>query len=306
MSTQLTQTTFKAIEEKFISLTDKDTFIKEASFALQAANKNKQLLNCDQQTVVQALMNVANIGLTLNPVSKLAYLVPRYNSVTRKVECCLEPSYQGLVKLITDTGGVTQVYCYPVYDGDEFDETLGSEPKIIHRPKRKTTNITHVYAIAVFPDGKQQFEIMTKEDVEDIRSVSSSYKAFKEGKIKSCVWVDHESEMYRKTVVRRLCKYLPKTDKWERVSQAINLDEQDYAITMYQESTMETLLINANISPEESQELYRELPTMSRNRAEKMISYLRQNQVEPMQAHGNPSVTDAANELGKVMNNPDK
>jgi len=283
---------FKNIEQKFISLTDKETFIKEASYLLQAVNKNKQLAKCDRISVIESLMNVANIGLTLNPVSKLAYLVPRWNSSDNKTECCLEPSYQGLVKLLTDTGSVRSIYSYVVYEGDEFEEVLGTRPEIIHKPKRQSKNIIMVYAVAVLPNGSQQIEVMSKTEVEEIREYSSSYQSYKNGKIKTCIWITNESEMYRKTVIRRICKYLPKSDKWERINNAINLDEQDYTITSRQENQIETLLLSSNISPEESQQLYRDKSYMNRIEAEKCIKYLKDNQIDNIAAGNNYSQTD--------------
>jgi len=103
MSNELTlKDQFKLIEDRFVALTNADTFTKECSFALQHFGKNSYLNGSTTESKLQAVMNVAQVGLTLNPVLKLAYLVPRFSN--GKVECFLEPSYQGLVKLVTDTG----------------------------------------------------------------------------------------------------------------------------------------------------------------------------------------------------------
>ena len=99
---------------------------------------------------------------------------------------------------------ISQIYAHPVYEGDEFEYSLGMHQDIIHKPKNKTRNITGVYAVAVLPNGQMQAEVMEREEIDDIRAMSESYKAFKAGKIKSCVWEDHYSEMARKTVIRRL------------------------------------------------------------------------------------------------------
>src|ERR1043166_7788210 len=82
---------------------DEAAFAREISFAIQLSIKNPYLKECDQTSVLRAIMNVAQIGLTLNPVSKYAFLVPRYNSQARVLECVLEPSYIGLAKLLTDS-----------------------------------------------------------------------------------------------------------------------------------------------------------------------------------------------------------
>ena len=60
-------------------------------------------------------------------------------------------------------------------------------------------------------------EVMFKNDIEKIRksskSASSSYSP----------WTTHYEEMARKTVIRRLCKYLPSSPE---LNQAVILDEK--------------------------------------------------------------------------------
>jgi recombination protein RecT len=90
---------------------DKVTVMKEISFALQHISKNKSLEKCSPESKLKSVVNISQIGLTLNPVAKEAYLVPRWNSVSGGMECCLEPSYVGLIKLLTDAGSVTSVVC---------------------------------------------------------------------------------------------------------------------------------------------------------------------------------------------------
>jgi len=103
---------FNKIEPRFIELSDQKTFAKECSFAMQHFAKNDYLDKATIESKLQAVLNVAQVGLTLNPVLKLAYLVPRFENGA--VKCFLEPSYQGLVKLITDTGSAKNVTCHPV------------------------------------------------------------------------------------------------------------------------------------------------------------------------------------------------
>jgi len=172
------------IKEKALSLMEKTEFIRECGFALQAVNASKQLLNADKTSIMQAVYNVALTGLTLNPVLKQAYLVPRY--INGKTVAVLEPSYQGLTKLITDTGSVKNIYAYPVYKEDDFEVTMGTRIQILHKPRFASKDILHFYAVAILPDGSTQFEVMTADQVNEIRERSESYKAFKEGKITKC------------------------------------------------------------------------------------------------------------------------
>ena len=52
------------------------TWAEESQFALQAIQKNDKLAQCMAHTVQNAIINVASVGLTLNPAMGYAYLVP--------------------------------------------------------------------------------------------------------------------------------------------------------------------------------------------------------------------------------------
>lgn len=294
---------FNAIKPRFIDLTNPETYEKEISFALQHINKNPTLNKATTESKLEAVMNIAQVGLTLNPVLKLAYLVPRseYNGKEWVTKACLEPSYQGLCKLVTDTGSAKQIYAQLVYNGDDFEITLGTSPEVIHKPKFKSKEIIGVYMVAVLNDGLKHVEFMDLEDLNDIRGRSESYKAYKANKIKSCVWASDFGEMARKTVIRRGVKYLPKTDLWEKLGHAIELENSDYGITDAQQDKIESLLLTASITHEAQQELFRELPIMSANRASEVIEYLIDNQVDPITSGHNYNQTEIKNKINKEI-----
>lgn len=228
----------------------KEDVLKEVSFALQIINKSAQLQKASQESKQSAVLNIAQTGLTLNPVMKLAYLVPRWDSQTRSTICCLEPSYQGLVKLLTDTGSIEAVNAQLVYEFDEFEMNAAEfDNPIHHKPKPfgDRGKLIGVYAIALLPSGAKQAETMSVEQLYEIRERSESYKAFKAGKIKSCVWTTDEGEMMRKTVVRRIVKYLPKSENYEKVSKVIELDERDYKPSESYKTYVAELLASADI-----------------------------------------------------------
>lgn len=297
--TKLKQGIESSIGERFAQLTSKEDFQKELSFALQHIGKNPYLKKATFESNVQAVLNIAQTGLTLNPVMKFAYLVPRFQN--GQVETCLEPSYMGLCKLVTDTGSAKRIYAHPVFEGDEFEVSLGINMEIKHKPKFKTKNITHVYAVAILSDGAPMVEVMTLQDIEDIQERSESFKAYKAGKIKSCVWVSDFVEMSRKTVIRRLVKYLPKTEMWEHLSNAINLDETDYKATDGQIQFVESLLMNVALDHDEQAEIYREIPVMSQERANELIEYLQENQLDPIQSGNSYGQTDIKNKIANEI-----
>ena len=66
------------------------------------------------------------------------------------------------------------------------------------------------YAIAKLKDGGHAFEFMSRFQVEAIRDASQGWQqAVKYKKESSHPWAVHFPEMGRKTVIRRLAKYLP-------------------------------------------------------------------------------------------------
>lgn len=227
----------------------KDQVAKEISFAVQIINRSTQLQNATMESKQAAVLNVAQCGLTLNPVMKLAYLVPRWSK--EGTQAYLEPSYQGLVKLLTDTGSVETIQSQLVYSGDEFQVNSGDfQNPITHisNPFSATRgDIIGVYALAVLKSGNKQAETMSIDEVYKIRDTSESWKAYEAKKIKSCVWSDHEGEMIRKTVLRRIVKYLPKTDQWDKVANAIQLDESDYQASTAAKDYAHELLENSTI-----------------------------------------------------------
>ena len=50
---------FKAIQPRFVELTNEETFLKECSFALQHFNKNDFLAKSTTESKMEAVMNVA-------------------------------------------------------------------------------------------------------------------------------------------------------------------------------------------------------------------------------------------------------
>ena len=298
METAITIKTFEPIRDRFVKLTNEDTFNKEASFALQHLANNKYLAELDKNSIIQAVLNVSQTGLSLNPILKLAYLIPR------KGKCCLDVSYMGLVKLLTDTGSIKSVYAHPVYEGDEFEVILGTSTEIIHKPKFNTKLLQKVYAVSVLHDGSKQIEVMTASEINEIRDKSESYMAYVAKKIKSCIWVDNYSEMARKTVIKRIAKYLPKTDRMEQFAQAVHIDNQDYIISNEHANYLESLTETSVYDPETQEMLISKLHSgITTEEAETIKKDLMLNQRNPITSGTNYTQTDIKNHLKELSKN---
>lgn len=283
-----------------IKMIGEDTLTKEMSFALQAVNANSYLAKATHESVGKCIWNIALTGLTLNPVHQFAYITPR--SKNGQVEAILTPSYKGLVKLITDTGSVKSIYAHPVYKGDEFNVSLGTEQNITHNPAFSSKELTHVYAVALLRDGSKQIEVMSAEEINEIRECSDSYKAFKNGKAKSSIWNDYYGEMARKTVVKRITKYLPKTDQWNNVQEAIEIDNEDYAASDNQLDYIDRLIETSVYDETQIEHLRKRLAFgISHGDAKKMIDDLRLNQREPIASGDNYSQRQISDKIAKEV-----
>jgi recombination protein RecT len=111
--------------------------------------------------------------------------------------------YRGLIDLARRSGQISRIEAHPAYEKDRFKIQFGLNPILEHEPDLSGDPgpMILVYAVAELRDGTKQVEVMTKKQVDGIRARS---KAGKSGP-----WVTDYDEMAKKTVVRRLCKYLP-------------------------------------------------------------------------------------------------
>jgi recombination protein RecT len=168
-----------------------------AGVALNQVNTNPALLKCTQQSLFKCLLQLGQIGL--EPDGRRAHLVP-YGK-----ECTLLIDYKGLVELALRNGDVARIHADVVYESEiENKDFIYNRGKVeVHNkslmPDRG--NVVAVYAEVEFKNGTAKAEVMTREEVEKIRADS---KAGKNGP-----WVNHWNEMAKKTVFRRLAKWLP-------------------------------------------------------------------------------------------------
>ncbi len=314
---QLTTSSFNPIKERFLQLKSEENFIKEISFAMQIVQGNSMLKRADADSVLECVINLAQTDLSLNPVLKLAYLIPFNHKTGEKkggndvwiVKCRVEPSYQGLVKLVTDTGSAQSVYSHVVFEGDTFETSLGTSVEITHKPKYKSKTVTHVYAVGVLAQGFKQVQVMTLEEIEKIRDeMSESHKAFKDEKktfVNHSIWDDHFEEMAKKTVIKRLVKYLPKTNMWDKLGQAIKLDNMDYKATDAQINMIDGLIFGAQITPEQLEELNYEVSCgLTRDRASELINELTAAQGDPIEKGENYNPGDATDKVAEKLDDP--
>lgn len=183
---------------------------------------NPALYDCTQLSVFKSIMLAAQLGLDCSGATHEAWIVPFKNKDTGNKEGTLIPGYQGLIKLARRSGTIASIFAYCVYSKDKFRRTLGLNPTIEHEPcdEADRGKLVGVYAVAKMRDGTIQYEYMTTAEVQKIRNMSRAKNAM--------AWTDHFDEMSRKTVIRRLCKFLDLSPEDKRA--IIDLDRSEYQI----------------------------------------------------------------------------
>lgn len=205
------------------------TWEKESMFAMQLLTRNTLLQKCEPHSIRDAVVNIASIGLSLNPALKHCALIPRYNNQLKVYECHCDPMYQGLIAISTDGGAVISVRAEVVRDRDREDGNFkyyaGTEPGIAHTPdpfmsEEMRGEVIGAYAVAEIRGSKHPHcTFMSIEEIENVRDKSEMWKKNKAGP-----WKDWFVEMAKKTVIKRAQKTWPKgTGRLEKAVQLAHI-----------------------------------------------------------------------------------
>ena len=183
--------------------TDVDRIIK---LAIIEAAKNERLVQCSPVSIYLALAKACELNLVAGGSLSRASLIPMWSSKSKCYHAELIIQYTGLMDLARRSGTIAHFVARVVHENDDFEHSFDLEKGDI---LKHTVNYDDpgkprlVYAVVFNKDGSKQVEVMTTAQVNKIRANSRSGK--------SGPWVDHWGEMARKTVIRRMCKWLPKT-----------------------------------------------------------------------------------------------
>jgi len=194
-----------------------------ARVVLNCVARTPALRNCTMLSIYRAAMMAAELGLDPGSALGECYLMPY------KDQCQLLVGFRGLITLARRSGEVETVQAWAVYEDDEFHVHLGTRPEIVHNPRfdgdRDPSRITHVYAVAKLRNTETpMFDVMTRAEVELVRKRSRAGA--------SGPWETDWAEMARKTVVRRLAKYLPMSVEMAKAVALESADGEAYTPSM--------------------------------------------------------------------------
>lgn len=200
-------------------------FEREASFAMQVLQGNDYLMGValrNKASLQAAIVNVAAIGISLNPASKLAYLVPRDGKI------CLDISYMGMMHLAQQAGAIQWGQAIVVKASDKF-ELSGIDKPPVHNFNPfdvERGDVVGVYVVVKTDSGDYLTHAMPISKVNDIRDRSAAWKAY-QSKGTKCPWVTDYEEMVKKTCVKQAAKYWPRRDRLDNAIHHMNIEGEE-------------------------------------------------------------------------------
>lgn len=192
-----------------------------------AIQNNPTILQCDRSSIYAACQKAAQDGLILD--GREAALVKFADA------CQYMPMVNGILKKLRNSGNLSTIKAETVHEKDTFSYNPAMEDVPNHKPDwfGERGEMIGVYAVAKMKDGGTVVEIMNKEQLDKVRRVSRSGND-KDGSPKG-IWKQWPEEMAKKSVLRRIAKYLPSSSDVDQVFEHDNENfdlNQDSAPTM--------------------------------------------------------------------------
>lgn len=177
--------------------------------------------NGNPESLMFALFDAARQGL--EPGTPQYYLTPRPNKrATNGIEVLGIRGYQGEIELIYRGGAVSSVIVEVVREHDEYRYDADVDPVPVHRIKggkfaRKADRgkLIGVYAYGRMVDGTISKVVeLNQDDIDRAKRASGSAKSG------TSFWndPDDETQMWLKTGVHRLQKYVPTSAEYRRIA----------------------------------------------------------------------------------------
>jgi len=206
----------------------------EKQHALAVINKSKDLKACTPESLGNAILQAASMGLTLNPIMQHVYLIPRrarakakgeswadYNAANIPMIATATPSYRGMSHLAVKSGSVLDIAAEIVFKSDLF-EYYGPTEKPLYQLNVKGTHneidAIFVFAVARLHHGLIRSAYMDRETTQRIRTMSEVPDGL--------MWHPDKmwTEGWRKALIKRMFKTLPINS--DSLANAIDISNQ--------------------------------------------------------------------------------
>lgn len=251
------------------------------------------LAGCTPVSFLNSVLLAANIGLEIRKNS--AYLIP-YGQ-----ECQLIIDYRGKMELAR-RAGVGEMAVELVHEADEFEAGFGVNGRIFHHkpryfeqdaskliPAADRGGVVAGYAAAHLAHG-WQIEIMTLQQIDHVR------KSARGGGSGSSPWVKHWDQMARKTLIHRICNYLP---SHSQLATAQEIDDAE-AIGAPMPMSQEMAQIEGEIDPADNAPMV-DGGGATREEQKASVESVRQSELEKAAKRGAPITKQQGDRLMSLM-----
>lgn len=209
----------KQIAEKMGAMPEgfnKDRFVLNCITLIRDMLKDKKkrdnLNGISADSIALCMIKGAFLGLDF--LSGECYAIP-YGG-----EMNFQTDYKGEIKVCKKHSiqHIKDIFAKVVREGDVYDEGVDDgKQNLTFKPiPFNNGKMIGAFAIVTFTDGSMLYESMSAEEIEGVRQNYSKAKD-------SDAWKKSSGEMYRKTVIRRLSKYIEKD--FDKVEQLMAYDE---------------------------------------------------------------------------------
>ena len=183
--------------------------------------RNADLKKCSSESLVTAIIQSSQLGLHPDSLTGEAYLIPYNNSKKGIHECQFMIGYKGMIRLAYNSGQILNIDAQVVHENDEFSICFGSDQYLTFIPTLKNRGeVKCYYAIVHMKNGGSQFIVMSKEDIDKHKAYSKTANSTYSS------WSTHYDEMAKKTCIKAVLKYLPRSSEDLNLIMASALDDQ--------------------------------------------------------------------------------
>lgn len=178
---------------------------------MEGPNSDK-LKQCHPVSLVSAVIALLTDGLSLNPELREATIIPYGKNASYRI------MYSGKIKILTSIQAIRFIkYCEVVYDCDDIKMNNGiysHSPKIIRPDNAKKIG---ALLIAIMPDGSERHVFLRKDNLDKRKSKSKMQG----------VWNEWEDEMWKKSLINELFKFMPKSSNNNELLQRVLSDKEE-------------------------------------------------------------------------------
>lgn len=214
---------------------------------INAVKKTPDLLKCDPQTVLGAMMTSCALGLEPNTVQQQAFLIPYKRS--RKVgndwveefDCQFQVGARGYVTLAYRSDRIISLDAAAVHDGDHFKHRRGSNAFLEYETALKDRGpLIGAFSYVRMTEGAESSIVLPLDEIMKIRSKSETFRALMrkvesardererqkaQQKLDETPWVMWEDDMATKSAIKKHAKNLPIAAN-DSFAVAAGIDEQ--------------------------------------------------------------------------------